>query len=212
MSLDSLPVLVPDFMSLTDTNLAVTYLKKTQRQTPRPNHLGSLGFENSLAASTVSLENPVVALNANMNEEDVSAVMAITKAIVGAKEELEKFYGVEMDLVQASHTTVMPGKAMGLHSDTTKLDGTPLRDDGTPEEMEWSAVLYLTTFGEDFSGGEIYFPNQDFTYSPAAGALIHFVGDHDHIHKVLDVLSGERISIAMFFARKGNVSDERFFY
>lgn len=199
-------------MPLADRQLAVTYLKKIQMQSPRPNHLGSLGFENSLVASKISMDNPVVPVNGAMAEEDVAAIMAITKAIVGAKKELEKFYGVEMDLAQAAHTTVLPGKAMGLHSDTTKLDGTPLRDDGTPEEMEWSAVLYLNTFGEDFDGGEIYFPNQEFTYSPTAGALIHFVGDHDHIHKVLDVLSGERISIAIFFARKGNVSGERFFY
>jgi hypothetical protein len=207
----SLPISIDNLMSLSELNLVNNFLKKIEQpgSPNRPNHMVALGYPNSLIAAAVSLDNPVYSLNGT--SEDNEAVLAITRMLIKAKEELQNFYGVEMDMVQATYTAINPGPGIPLHSDTITLDGRPLRKDGVPEEMEWSAVFYTNNSGTDYEGGEIYFPNQDYLYIPRAGSLIHFIGDLDHIHLVNDVISGSRMAIAIFFARKGNISSESFF-
>jgi predicted 2-oxoglutarate/Fe(II)-dependent dioxygenase YbiX len=99
-----------------------------------------------------------------------------------------------------------------LHSDTTNLDGTPLQPDGTPEELEWSGLLYLNNNGEDFEGGTIYFPKQDVEILPKAGDLVLFPGDVHHVHEVPEVTKGKRKNLVFFYGREGVVgSDKNFF-
>jgi predicted 2-oxoglutarate/Fe(II)-dependent dioxygenase YbiX len=207
----SMPVAIDNLMSISELDLVNRFLKKIEHPgaSIRPNHMVALGFPNSLAASEVKLESPVYPLNDSI--EDNKAIMAITKMLVKSKEELQNFYGIEMDMVQATYTAINPGPGIPLHSDTTTLDGRPLREDGVPEEMEWSAVFYINTSGVDYLGGEIYFPDQNYMYIPKAGSLIHFIGDSNHAHLVRDVIRGSRMAIAIFFARKGNISSESFF-
>jgi hypothetical protein len=124
---------------------------------------------------------------------------------------MEEYYGFDMSLVNASYTEFYTGPGIGIHSDSTKLDGSPYRDDGVPEELEMSAILYLNTGGVDFTGGEIEFPNQNLKYSPVKGSLIHFRGDLDHKHLIHDIDSGVRIALILFLGRAGNVSEDMFF-
>jgi hypothetical protein len=139
--------------------------------------------------------------------------LKVSQLLGSVKKEMEKFYGFDMDLVNSSYTEFSEGPGIPMHSDSTKLDGSPFRDDGVPEELEMSAILYLNSgAGVDFSGGEIYFPNQDLTFTPKVGSLIHFRGDVSHKHEVKSILSGKRKVIIYFYGRKGNVSSERYFY
>jgi hypothetical protein len=98
-----------------------------------------------------------------------------------------------------------------MHSDSTKLDGSTFRDDGVPEELEMSAILYLNSSGADFTGGEIEFPNQKLKYAPVKGSLIHFRGDLEHKHFIHDITSGVRAALILFYGRAGNVSEDIFF-
>jgi hypothetical protein len=208
--MSNVPVVVDSFVSDEDAKDLVDFLLKIEKPSPRENYSGSLGYLDSLSASQISMDNPVIPLT--NNPESDSYILKITDAIIRTKQAIENFYGLELDLVQTSHTTMYPGVGNELHSDSTNLDGTPLREDGVPVEMEYSAILYLNTYGVDFAGGEICFPKQDLIYKPRAGSLIYFVGNADYIHEVKDVLSGKRVAIVMFFGRKGNVSTETFYH
>lgn len=59
-----------------------------------------------------------------------------------------------------------------------------------------SGILYLT---DNYEGGEIYFPKQDFKIKPKAGTFIFFEGNIEVPHEVLEVTSGVRCNIISFY-------------
>jgi hypothetical protein len=59
-----------------------------------------------------------------------------------------------------------------------------------------SGLIYLT---DNYEGGEIYFPKQDFKIKPKAGTFIFFEGNLDVPHEVLEVKSGIRCNIISFY-------------
>lgn len=208
--MNGIPVIITDFVPAEDAKDLVDFFLEIEKPSPRENHSGSLGYLNSLLASQISMATPVIPLVGDSRLD--ACILKVTDAIIRTRQAMEEFYGVELDLVQTAHTTIYPGEGNGLHSDSTNLDGSPIREDGAPEEIEYSAILYLNTNGTDFTGGEIHFPKQNLIYKPEAGSLIHFIGNADYIHEVTDVLSGKRVALIMFFGKKGNVSDRQFHY
>lgn len=211
MSISEIPVIVENFISDSDADLIAKVLSELAVPVPNTNRRCALGFETSKMASEVDTNLSILPPNEDPNVN--LAGLKVSQLLCAVRKEMEDFYGFEMDLANSSYTEFSEGTGIPMHSDSTKLDGSPFRDDGVPEELEMSAILYLNTgSGVDFSGGEIYFPNQEITFSPVKGSLIHFRGDVDHKHEVQAILSGTRKVLIYFYARKGNVSSERFFY
>lgn len=74
----------------------------------------------------------------------------------------------------------MPGTKGDLHLDAQ--DPEPF--------IEWSTVIYLN---DDFEGGLIYFPNQDFVYKPKKYSAVFFPSaGTEHIHGITTVTAGQR--------------------
>ena len=67
------------------------------------------------------------------------------------------------------------------------------------EDFEYltnSTIIYLN---DDYEGGEIYFPNLNFTYKPKKGdAIIFPCNTENYDHGVKEVTSGNRYTIAMW--------------
>lgn len=64
------------------------------------------------------------------------------------------------------------------------------------EFVQFSSVLYLN---DNYSGGELYFPNQDFLYKPKAGDIVTFPsGGTEYMHSVNRVTEGKRYTMAMW--------------
>ena len=64
------------------------------------------------------------------------------------------------------------------------------------EFVQFSSVLYLN---DNYSGGELYFPNQDFLYKPKAGDIVTFPsGGTEYSHSVKKITSGKRYTMAMW--------------
>lgn len=202
-------VVIENFISNDSADTIANLLSNISRQVGDTNRWCALGFETSLAASSV-LEGTSV-LPDTGNQKDMATGIEVTNLIHEVRREMEAYYGFELSLVNSSYTEFREGMGIPMHSDSTKLDGSPFRDDGVPEELEMSAVLYLNNSGIDFTGGEIVFPNQNLVFNPKKGSLIHFRGDLEHKHEVKPILSGERKVIIYFYARKGNVSNTNFF-
>jgi hypothetical protein len=61
--------------------------------------------------------------------------------------------------------------------------------------IEIAVNMYLN---DDYSGGEIYFPDHDVSIKPKPGQLIMFPGGHEFKHGVRTVTSGSRYTMASF--------------
>ena len=72
------------------------------------------------------------------------------------------------------------GQKGGLHIDAQ--DPEPF--------IEWSTIIYLN---DEFTGGRIYFPNQDFVYRPKKYSAVFFPSaGSEYIHGITTVNSGSR--------------------
>jgi len=202
-------VVYESFISDEESDRIVEFLDPIAALTPRPNSYTALGWPNSAEAAKVG-ETTAIA-DYTGNEKIDATIDLIGNTFHRIKEDMERYFNSEMGLVQGFYQRLDAGGFMELHSDTTDLDGSPLSEDGTPEENEWSAVLYLGNYNEDFTGGEIEFPKQEFTLEPTKGMLVYFRGDQNHPHKVSEVLSGKRRTIVFFYGPRGRNS-ERIFY
>ena len=181
------------------------YLDGYVRPSGNPKIMNALGYPSSLVASKTGYETGAIhGLDDPINK-------AIGKLFEDVKSEAESFFETEIDLCQASYQVLLPGGSNPLHADAMNLDGSPLQDDGTEEEIRWSGLIYLNTSGKDFLGGNLSFPEFDINYAPSIGDLVLFPGDAIHRHAVSTVESGERKNIVFFWADKGNVSDAKFF-
>jgi hypothetical protein len=182
------------------------FLDSHSRITQRPEIINALGYSDSLEASTVG-ESTGVILD---NNEEINYELG--RLFEDIKEKAQRFSNVELDLCQSNYQLMLPGGSNPMHADSVNLDGSPIQPDGTPEEIEWSGLLYLNNYGKDFTGGEIVFPEFDLTIKPEVGDLVLFKGDVPHRHGVNVVESGERKNIVFFWAKKGNVSSGRMFF
>lgn len=119
-----------------------------------------------------------------------------------SKMRIEQEYDVIIGNFEVGVVKMTEGAFNGLHSDMYNLDGTDWDDSSDRrDELEFSAIAYLSDYGTDFTGGEIVFPQQNLTVRPKSGSLVFFRGDLDHTHKVRHVLGGERLAIVMFFGK-----------
>lgn len=198
------PIVFDDFIEDDLIAELCGFLDPLSKPSPRFGISGTLGYPTSAVAASVG--KTIRAINGYENTPGEATVLKLETLYGSIQTALENFYGVEMDLVNCNYQILTPGAENPLHSDSTKLDGSPWRDDGIPEELEYSALLYLNTYGVDYSGGEIYFPNQDVLIQPKKGQLVFFKGDVEHIHEVRKVESGIRKNFVFFFGRRGVAS------
>lgn len=56
--------------------------------------------------------------------------------------------------------------------------------------IEWSTIIYLN---DEFEGGTIYFPNQDYTYAPKKYSAVFFPSaGSEYVHGITTVTAGKR--------------------
>lgn len=197
--------IIENYVSREDCDRYSEFFDAHSYESSREFFRNALGYPTSKQASLTNAETGVIHGNKEPINLELGALYDRIKA------DAEEFFGVEIDLCQSNYQLLLPGASNPMHADSTKLDGTPIQPDGTPEELEWSGLLYLNDHGADFEGGTIEWPEFDILYYPKAGDLVLFRGDVEHRHGVSEVLSGERRNIVFFWANKGNVSDENFF-
>ena len=200
------PVILEGYFTSVDAATMAYYPRKIQKPSQVKQIDGCYGYETSAEADQLSAENPLADLTGNP-EEDASILKA-TQGVLDVKGEMEKFFGIELSLANCNYAAMLEGASNPLHADSSQLDGTPYHDD---EEIEYSGLIYLNDSGVDYEGGDIVFPLQDVRISPKSGTVVFFKGDQYHPHGVEPVISGERRTMVLFFARKGNVSNKALF-
>lgn len=87
----------------------------------------------------------------------------------------------------------------------------PHVDKANVEAYDVSAVLYLSTLGADFSGGEFAFNDPesvDRVVEPRAGRLLLFDAGPENLHQVLPVVDGQRLALSAWFTRLASAAAE----
>lgn len=69
----------------------------------------------------------------------------------------------------------------------------------------YGCVLYLN---DNFTGGQLWYPNLGVEYTPVAGELIIHPGHREYSHGIRKVTEGIRISAASFITQKDESDDE----
>jgi hypothetical protein len=64
-----------------------------------------------------------------------------------------------------------------------------------------SIVVYLSSQGEGFSGGDLEFQEPSLVVHPKQGHLVAFFSDSRNMHRVQEILSGERFTLTMWLTQ-----------
>lgn len=198
--------IIENFLSKEECLTISSYLDGISEANQNPHYLVALGFETSNEAAAVSESNPVLPLSNDENHNNVSIL--VTNKIIDLRSKMEKVFDEKLALVNCNYVQMNVGASNPLHADRTHLDGTPYHDG---EELEFSALIYMNDCNIDYSGGEINFPVQGLSVEPKTGMAVFFKGDVEHQHEVLEVKSGVRKNIVLFFGKHGNTSDRILF-
>lgn len=114
----------------------------------------------------------------NDSKFDSFIIRTIKNAIVECSEDYSKRYSIDIgNLTPLSISKYFEGQSMGSHVDSY----------GDDTKQVLSIVLYLN---DDYTGGELYFKNQDIKIKPEAGSLIAFPSTDPYFHESLAVTSG----------------------
>jgi 2OG-Fe(II) oxygenase superfamily len=68
-----------------------------------------------------------------------------------------------------------------------------------PNHMPHRAYTALIYLNDNFTGGELVFPDRDVVISPKPGLFVGFPSNHKFVHAVPNVLSGKRYSLPVWF-------------
>lgn len=196
------PVILDNYFSQDEVDQMLYALDKMKKPSHAPNMMGTLGFRTSIEAASVSMDNPVTGLTGD-KEVDAS-ILKTTESILRVKDEMEKFFDMELSMINCNYTAMFAGASNPLHADSSNLDGTPVPES---KELEYSALIYLNDQGVDYTGGVLSFPLQDLNVQTKTGMVVFFKGDYNYPHEVSVVESGERKVIILFYARGGNISN-----
>jgi hypothetical protein len=204
------PRIISNFLTEDECKILTDFLDQHIGPTPREGIESALGFRSSTMASVAGISAPVFE---DFRRADApEQIDLLTRVFVDVKHKFEEVFGTDAVLTQGLYQVMSIGGLNDLHSDTTNLDGSPLQTDGTPEEMEWSGLLYLNTCGDEYTGGELVFPNQEIELAAKAGDLVVFPGDFDHVHSVNVVTDGRRKNLVFFYGRPENIGSDRSFF
>lgn len=205
------PVILNNFVSDDQLDIFAAFLDPLVKPNDRRSHIyGALGWGTSLEASRIGVTTSAV--NGHEGTPEQETVDQIGRMLMLVRSAAELEFGLQLDTVNFNYQQMHPGGSNPMHADSMNIDGSTYQSDGTPEELEWSALLYVNTHGADYDGGLINFPEQGLSLAPVKGQLVLFPGDAEFPHEVTEVLSGVRKNFVFFFSRRGNVSGDIQFF
>ena len=90
---------------------------------------------------------------------------------------------------------LLPGDSHIPHADNERRKHGRWVPNHTPQR-DYTGLVYLN---DDFTGGELVFPDRDVVIVPKPGLFIGFPSNHKFVHAVPKLLSGKRYSLPVWF-------------
>ncbi|PON60837.1 Prolyl 4-hydroxylase, alpha subunit [Parasponia andersonii] len=118
------------------------------------------------------------------------------------KEKVEEFFGCQYELFVEFTGLIgwSRGASIGWHSD----DNRPYL-----KQRHFSAVCYLNSYGDDFSGGLFHFQDgEPSTIVPLRGDVVIYTADSRNVHSVDEIIDGERLTLALWFTRDSSHDED----
>ena len=113
------------------------------------------------------------------------------------QEILEYRFARKFERPQVGISRMLPGDLLEPHADTETLDGLPRNN----YCIDYSTLIHLN---DDYSGGELYFPEYDIKFKPKAGNLVIFPSNRYFLHGVSKTLSKPRFTSSHFWSSTKN--------
>lgn len=170
---------IPNFISLSTAESLVSYFKEEDRW-------GETAFNGSRGAPLhIGTVQPNSFGLPNSIFEDINSKLKHAVATVYEK-------NVIATSIHAQKWEV--GSSANPHSDNSDFDGNP--SEGF-DNLKYVGILYLN---DDYSGGQLYFPEHNIFIQPNAASMYIFSGGVENIHGVTEITSGTRYSIVSFWS------------
>lgn len=124
-------------------------------------------------------------------------VEILSKIFKTAYENFIEMYDIKIEPVSELFNVVKfeKGYAMHLHVDVLSVSA-----------LHLASVYYIN---DDYSGGEINFPDHDLTIKPNANSLILFPGNENYWHETLKVKENTRYTSTKFFKFSGSTFSDK---
>jgi predicted 2-oxoglutarate/Fe(II)-dependent dioxygenase YbiX len=110
---------------------------------------------------------------------------------------LEFKFATKLNKAQVGIYRMLPGELLPPHSDIETLDGLPKNN----YSIDYSTLVHLN---DDYSGGELYFPEYDISFKPEAGNLVIFPSNRYFLHGVTKIESKPRFTSGHFWGSTKN--------
>ena len=90
---------------------------------------------------------------------------------------------------------LLSGDSYSAHADNERREHGRWVPNHT-HQRDYTGLVYLN---DNFTGGELVFPNRDVVIIPKPGLLVAFPSNHKFVHAVPKVLCGKRYSLPVWF-------------
>lgn len=90
---------------------------------------------------------------------------------------------------------LLPGDSHIAHADNARREHGRWMPNHTPQR-DYTGIVYLN---DDFTGGELVFPDRNIVIIPKPGLFVAFPSNHKFVHAVPNILSGKRYSLPLWF-------------
>lgn len=193
-SIDGKIHIIENYISKDTCNFIVNSFKEDLVPAPRELYYTTQVNLGVLEAYKVKPSNPVRNYTDNINKNISTDILTLLCQMMSKT--VSDFYQEEYILKTICYQKMIQGAKNTMHADNLYFnkDGNVIERE--TEKMDRSGLLYLS---EEYDGGELYFPNQNFTLKPKSGMFVFFEGNTDVIHEVKEITRGDRTNIVSFF-------------
>lgn len=173
---------IEDFITQQDAEILVSEMKSPSERNPYPEY-----YKERYGGTALPYNKKVMDIMKFYGDKSNE----IHRAVNGFKNDIYVF--------KAFGSWWQPGTKGDLHIDAQ----------GPEPWIEFSTIMYLTD-PEDYDGGVIYFPNQNFSYKPKKYSAVFFPSaGTEYIHGITTITRGERFTaLYMHTSLPGNADPE----
>lgn len=131
-----------------------------------------------------------------LREADSDSASWVYGVSLRCKEEIEVgLLTPELFIDSVFLACLLPGDSHIPHADNQREENGRWLPNHTPQR-DYTGLVYLN---DDFTGGELVFPDRDVVIVPKRGLFVGFPSNHEFVHAVPNVLSGKRYSLPVWF-------------
>jgi hypothetical protein len=93
-------------------------------------------------------------------------------------------------------TCMVPGDSHPPHADNEREEEPGTWGPNHTPQRDYTGIAYLN---DGFGSGELVFPDRNLIIKPKPGLLVGFKCNHEFVHGVPEIVSGQRYAIPMWF-------------